>query len=172
MIIWKDIPGYNGRYKASDQGEILSINWRNTRGYMRKGKIMKQSHESNGYLHLNMVTENGSKLVLAHRLIAETFLAPVEGKIFVNHKNGIKHDNRVENLEWCTKSENSKHSFSIGIQDNKGVNHPSARFNNEQITEMREKHSNGISAYKISKEYKMSYTNAKDIVSRRTWSHI
>lgn len=172
MEEWNPIFGFNGRYFCSTLGRIKSVDWRDTRGALRKGRIMKQQRDHYGYMHIFLTNGNFKKINLVHRLIAIAFLGLKKGKDFVNHKNGKKDDNRIDNLEWVTKSENSKHSFVIGTQDNKGMKHPLARYTDDQIREIRERHTKGESAYKLSKEFKMSYTNAKDIVAKRTWSHI
>ena len=93
--IWKLITGYDGKYEVSDFGNVRNA---------KTGRIMKlQNH--NGYLRVSL-NNNGKKLWLVHRLVLETFL-PIDGKE-VNHKNHITSDNRLENLEWCTRSENCR----------------------------------------------------------------
>lgn len=171
--IWKDIPGFKGRYQASNLGRIKSIDWKSSRGFLRKGKIMKQCHEGNGYLQLHIVTNNGSKMLSAHRLIAKAFLPTTEGKEFVNHKNGIKDDNRIENLEWCSKSENCKHSFEIGLQDNKGEKHPCSKLSEIDVLTIRKQYSTGkYSHQQIADVYDISKTQVGDIIRKRSWTHI
>lgn len=101
---WVDIPGYNG-YQASEIGEIRTIN------YEHKGitKILKQSYTEKGYLKVNI---NG-KPKRVHRLVAKTFLDNFDDKLEVNHKNGIKDDNRVENIEMVTPKQNSWHRHYV-----------------------------------------------------------
>lgn len=171
--IWRPIPNYNGRYFASNLGRIKSVDWVSCNGKRRKGKILKQQHESNGYLQVGLIT-NGTQLrILSHRIIAKIFIEKAEGKEFVNHINGIKDDNRAINLEWCTKSENSKHSFTIGKQCNKGENHPSNKLTDELVKQIRTKFIPRVyTSRRLAAEYGISKTNVLDIVNRKIWTHI
>lgn len=88
--------------------------------------------DNNGYkvytLSFGVKGARYKKKILAHRVIAEVFLDAVEGKYHVNHKNGIKADNRVENLEWCTRQENMNHAVEIGLISNGNVGGPAPRY--------------------------------------------
>ena len=70
---------------------------------------------SKGYLRVSLLSENKSKKYLVHRLVAECFIPNIEDKPQVNHINGIKTDNRIDNLEWCNNSENVKHGYRTGL---------------------------------------------------------
>jgi hypothetical protein len=83
---------------------------------LKNGFIKKWSKDTNGYMRTMIWTEGNSTTISQHRILAEHFIDNNESKPQVNHKNGIKHDNRLDNLEWVTQSENAIHSFSIGLQ--------------------------------------------------------
>ena len=105
----KIIPDFSN-YMVDKEGNVYSKNY-NKIGIM---KIMKQRKNRYGYMQIQITRDDGKrKLMSVHRLVALTFIPKVKGKDYINHKNGIKNDNRVENLEWCTASENTKHSFYI-----------------------------------------------------------
>lgn len=83
----------------------------------KSNKFLKFSYDNQGYARVGLYIGNyKAKTIKVHRLIAESFIPNLENKIDVNHINGIKTDNRVENLEWCTRSENLKHAFDNGLK--------------------------------------------------------
>jgi len=112
--IWKDIIGYEGLYKVSSVGNIKSLR---CKGLIRE-KTMKLSINENGYLMVNLCKNNKVKIWRVHRIVLTAFVPNQENKCDVNHINGIKTDNRVENLEWNTRSENLCHAFRTGLRIN------------------------------------------------------
>lgn len=117
--IWKDIKNYEGLYQVSNFGEIKSLERKvkNRNGYvMKKGKILKPSIVANGYLMVNLSKENKRKHFYVHKIVADTFINNENKLSVINHINGNKTNNRVDNLERCTYSHNLKEAFRIGLK--------------------------------------------------------
>lgn len=104
--IWKDIPSYNSMYKISNEGDVMSF------VLSKSGKILKQN-DVKGYRRVVLCNGDTQKQWAVHRLVALAFIENPENKPHINHKNGVRNDNRLENIEWCTISENAIHSFRV-----------------------------------------------------------
>ena len=115
--IWRDIPNYEGLYQVSNLGRIKSLPKiiNNGRSYgkimVSNEKIMKPRYDKDGYLRIGITKNKKQKIICVHRLVAFAFIPNPQNKKQINHINGIKDDNKLENLEWVTNSENQLHSI-------------------------------------------------------------
>lgn len=123
--IWRDIKGYEGIYQVSNLGNIKSlerkvphVNHGKMKTMLVKEKIMKFSI-TKGYYTVKLCKDNKYSCKRVNRLVAETFIENKENKLEVNHKDGNKLNNRVDNLEWCTRSENELHAYKTGLKGKK-----------------------------------------------------
>ena len=107
--IWKDISGYKGLYQISNKGRVKSFRQNSPR-------VLKNNDNGNGYLIVHFKVKNIRKPKYIHRLVSVAFIINTYNKQEVNHKDGNKHNNSVNNLEWCTRSENIRHSFRTGLR--------------------------------------------------------
>ncbi len=166
---WKDVPGYEGCYKANFNGDIKGLN---KRSKTNRETILKPFKNKFGYLTIQLSKNDKKTHYGVHRIIALTFIENHENKPFVNHKDGNKANNHVDNLEWCTKSENEKHAHAIGLKNWKGQNHSQSKLTNEDVHVIRMLISNGIRNKKIAALFDLDNSTISDIKRGKIWSHL
>lgn len=128
--VWKPVKSYFNHYEVSNKGNIRSI----------KNKIRRNlvpSLDKNGYNTVTLSKKGSVKSFRLHRLIAESFIGKTrKSKLQINHKNAIKSDNRLENLEWVTSKENIQHSNERGLIPH-GEKHYKSRISSLEAEEIR-----------------------------------
>ena len=112
--IWREIPGYEGRYMASNLGRVWSIARTSARG-KRGGHVMRPCDNGKGYLHINMRQGVRTKKQYIHRLVFLAHVGPIPAGLDINHIDGNKANNCVANLEVLTHSQNLKHAYDTGL---------------------------------------------------------
>lgn len=109
----KDIPGFEGIYVINEDGEVYALPRITVQKHRLPFRKIAQVLNTEGYPCVNLKKDGKQHMRRVHRLLGMVFIHNPENKPFINHKNGIKTDNRLCNLEWCTRSENAKHSYDV-----------------------------------------------------------
>lgn len=176
--IWKDIEGYENYYQVSNLGRVRSLDRAVTGPHSSKqvkvGKVLVEKPGNRGYI-LNTLCRNGEcRTFQTHRIVALEFLENKSNLPQVNHKNGIKTDNNVKNLEWCSISYNITHAISTGLNPVKfGENTSQVKLSSEQVIEIKEILTNKRMKQKnIAKKFNVSAGNISRISRGETWKHI
>lgn len=135
-------------------------------------KIKSQYISSTGYYMISVSINNKSKPYRVHRLLAETFIQKKDGCLFVNHIDGNKLNNSLENLEWCTHLENMQHAFRTGLANNSNEKNGMSKLIAEDVATIKTMLKNGISQYKIADKFNVSRSAILKIKLGKTWSNI
>lgn len=185
----KDIKGFEGLYAITEDGQIWS-NKRKTphlhsnrhggkriQGFITVGGyFIKNTLGRRGYLVVNLQKNGKGYTRYIHRLIAIAYMPLIRGKNYINHKNGIKTDNSIENLEWCTDKENSIHAWNTGLVHShegiKGAKNHKAKLTDEQVLKIRRLRKEGKTLHYIGIQFNISFRTVWDITTYRHWKHV
>jgi len=171
---WRDVPGYENMYQVSDRGQIRSI-----RSCWKHGfRVMKLSNDRAGYFSVGLQVGEKKFRYFVHALVALTFIGERPDGMQINHKNGNKKDNNINNLEYLTPSENARHRFRVlghvpsRYGKARGEKTGSAKFTEQIVIEIRGRHRAGQSMKSLSVEYEVRFNSIWSIVHRKTWKHV
>ena len=166
--IWKFLPEYNEIYMISNFGRIKN----NKTNY-----IMILKPDKFGYIRKRI----RNKCYLVHRLVAKAFIPNIYNKKEVNHINGIKSDNRVENLEWSTARENILHAYKTGLNEGsrkasslrtRGENHRNSKLKEADVLNIRKLRKMGEKVTNLANKYNICTSTVTEICNRKLWKHI
>lgn len=176
----KDIKGYEGLYYVTDACDVWSydrkiiINIKN-KPHTKKGKKLKNSLKDSGYLGVALYKNRKRKDFLVHRIVATAFLKRNSGQTQVNHINGIKTDNRVVNLEWCTPLENTRHAINRGFFSKylTKAGYVKKKFLTESdVLDIRKMLKDGEKQSVLAKKYSVGQEHISKINTKKRYRHI
>ena len=159
----KDIFGYPG-YSVGSDGTILSFK-------SKEPKALKQYVNKKGYLYVLLYTGKKSTYCRVHRLVAQAFIPNPDNKLEVNHKDGVKTNNHVSNLEWATHKENIDHALDNDLYP-MGSKHYSAKLTESQVAYIKTLLSDGVYQKTIARDFGVTEATISYIAAGRSWKHV
>ena len=167
--VWKDVSGYEGFYQVSSKGRIKSLS---RYVYHKKGngrrlldeRMMKLKVNRWGYLTVNLSKNSVVKTYQVHRLIADAFYSSEDEGLQVNHKDGDKLNNELDNLELVTSEENIKHGYKEKL-----IVNVSKRMTQGIADEIRRKYTGSVTQKDLSEEYGFSIRAISKVINNKTW---
>ena len=164
---WRDVVGYEGLYKVSDEGRVLNV---------RTGRYLNGCPNADGYICVKLTAEPGQgRMHYLHRLVCLAFNGPpASPKLVVNHLNASKADCRPSNLSWCSRRENNAHEAQLGLYKGRhsGSKNPKSKLTEEVVVEMRRRSSEGVSYSQPAREAGVTPATAYKAVVGISWKHI
>jgi hypothetical protein len=178
--IWVKIPDFE--YEVSNMGNIKSLPKKTVQIYKTgtralretKERILRKRFDTNGYSTCALYKNGKTYYKKVHRLVAQAFLENPHSYEQVNHKNGIKSDNRVENLEWCNNSYNQRHAIKLGLRKNhsRGVDNNLHKLSEQDVRRIKMAKSLGIKTSELVKIFKVNRHTVSNIFYEKSWKHI
>jgi hypothetical protein len=169
--VWKPIDDFPN-YEVSNLGRVRRPIYRDK----IVNKILKPFIDHFGYCQLSLCFKGKVYRRKIHHLVLEAFVSKKPSiKIVANHLNGIKHDNRVQNLEWCTYSENMIHAYKMGLlvlTDRKGTNNGRSKLIDSDIPKIIALRNKGKTLIWIANKYKVAFSLIHRITRGESWSHV
>lgn len=179
--VWKDVVGYEGLYVVNNAGVVKSLDKCRTKKYSNGniavmifcGRVLSPKVEKSGYITHTLTKDGVRKTVKVHRLVATAFIPNPENKPQVNHINGIKSDNHVQNLEWATTFENRQHAYDIGLQKpTSGIKNGMCTHTEDEIKFILKMYASGMRQIDIVNEHGFKKELVNIVVNGKAWKHI
>lgn len=172
--VWRDIKGYEGLYQVSTYGRIKKLAGVNILDRTTKERIMSPLTQRLGYIQIGLTKDRKRSFPLVHRVVAETFIPNPNGYPEVNHLDGDKKNNSVDNLAWCSKSQNMRHAVDTGLKpSSKGENNGQSKLTEEEVKEIKRLLKDGvISQRKIAERYKVTPALISLIKKLKAWKEV
>jgi len=168
--IWKSVKGYEGLYEVSNLGRLKKLSYTYKSPFLGKVRVNEKiikGATKDGYKQALLFKNGDSKFKMIHRLVAIAFLKYDKDRVFVNHKNLIKNDNRADNLEWSTTQENIIHAHKFGnIVMPKGDNNVNIKISDKDAKYIRENKENKTQK-ELSKQFNISQSLVSKIINNK-----
>ena len=183
MEVWKRVVGFERYYQVSNKGNIKRVDGSSH----LKSRNLKLILDKDGYPRVNLKVKQKTNSKYVHRLVAKAFIPNNENKPQVNHKDGVKNNNDISNLEWVTLSENRQHAYDIGLQNSftrRGSLNNFNKLSKDEVLKIRSLYSEDLRGIKkddfkgrltmkdISLMFNITEGCVQSIISRKTWKHL
>lgn len=174
-VEWRDVVGYEGLYKVSNNGLIKNVprtyKMKDGRNRTIKEQYMKFMVDKDGYNRVGLRRNGKQRKFYVHRLVARAFIPNEEEKPQVNHIDGVKNNNFYQNLEWCTHKENRAHAAENGlVPDQWGTKNPNVKITKEDAMLIRKMRKENKKLKEIATTIGTSESNVKNVVYGYTWA--
>ena len=164
MVIWKDVEGFEGLYRVSSEGVLVSTPRRGTNG----GAVTRYKMK-HGYEEYHLFKDGKRHRRYVHRVLAKCFISNPENKPCVNHIDGNPLNNTMDNLEWVTHKENIQHAVKTGLMTTIGENHHSVKLTDKNVLEIRDLYNHKIyNQRELSEIYGVAQSNVSVIVRNKS----
>ena len=174
--IWKDIEGYEGLYQVSNRGRVKSLERivmrKNGRPYSVPELIKERQIDHKGYDRIGLNKNGKKKRFFVHRLVLQAFNPSSDETLEVNHIDGNKLNNNVENLEWVTSSENSIHAFKNNLHNHQGERNTNASITDSEAKEIKKLKGKGLTQKEVGEMFGTTNYVVANIWNRRGWTHV
>lgn len=166
---WKDILNYESLYQISNLGNVKSLNRVTRHDHNLKERILKCRLDSKGYFYVSLCKNATIKNFRVHRLVAIMFITNPKNKPEINHKDGVKINNEVSNLEWVTSSENMQHKSIILGKHTNGIKNGAAKLTEAEIIQIR---NSNLLQRELAEIFDVSRPQISRIKNKKSWKHL
>lgn len=174
---WRDVPGYEGIYQASNLGRVRSLDHivsvrRGDTLFVRprRGRVFRPQDNGDGRKFIILSKDGVHQIWKVHRVITAAFLGSCPEGLQVNHINGDPSDNRICNLEYVTPKENMKHRADVLGMTQYGTDNPANRLSEDNVREIRKLRATGMTYKRIADTFGVTPSAAQNIIYGKTWA--